>query len=56
MPLAFDVAQANPEQGRGMRISVIVCAHNEDGYLPACLRERVDIALTLYRNGTWAVA
>jgi glycosyltransferase involved in cell wall biosynthesis len=37
MALAFDSAQAKPEQGRGMIISVIVCAHNEALHLPACL-------------------
>jgi glycosyltransferase involved in cell wall biosynthesis len=38
MALAFDDARANPEQSRGMRFSVIVCAHNEAQFLPACLR------------------
>ena len=37
MALAFDDARANPEQSRGMRFSVIVCAHNEAQFLPACL-------------------
>jgi hypothetical protein len=37
----------------GLKISVIVCAHNEARYLPACLRSNVD-ALTLYRDGSWA--
>ena len=37
MALPFDVAQGNPSDRRGMRISVIVCAHNEARYLPACL-------------------
>ena len=37
MALPFDVAQGNPSDSRGMRISVIVCAHNEARYLPACL-------------------
>jgi glycosyltransferase involved in cell wall biosynthesis len=37
MTLALDDAQAYPEHGRGMSISVIVCAHNEARFLPACL-------------------
>ena len=37
MALAFDFAQAIPSGSRGMTISVIVCAHNEAHYLPACL-------------------
>lgn len=37
MALAFDLAQAIPSLSRGMTISVIVCAHNEARYLPACL-------------------
>jgi glycosyltransferase involved in cell wall biosynthesis len=37
MALPFDVAQGIPSDSRGMRISVIVCAHNEARYLPACL-------------------
>jgi glycosyltransferase involved in cell wall biosynthesis len=36
MALAFDDAQAIPSM-RGISISVIVCAHNEARYLPACL-------------------
>jgi glycosyltransferase involved in cell wall biosynthesis len=31
------MALAYPEQSRGMRFSVIVCAHNEAKFLPACL-------------------
>jgi glycosyltransferase involved in cell wall biosynthesis len=37
MALPFDDAQGIPSVSRGMRISVIVCAHNEARYLPACL-------------------
>lgn len=34
-----------------LKISVIVCAHNE---ARQALRSNVDIALTLYRDGSWA--
>jgi glycosyltransferase involved in cell wall biosynthesis len=37
MAQPFDVAQGIPSDSRGMRLSVIVCAHNEARYLPACL-------------------
>lgn len=37
MALALDVARVIPREGRGMTISVIVCAHNEAQYLGACL-------------------
>jgi glycosyltransferase involved in cell wall biosynthesis len=37
MALPFDGAQGIPSDSRGMRISVIVCAHNEARYLPGCL-------------------
>jgi glycosyltransferase involved in cell wall biosynthesis len=34
---AFGAAQDRPEPGRNIRLSVIVCAHNEAALLPACL-------------------
>ena len=37
MALPFAVAQGIPSDSRRMRFSVIVCAHNEARYLPACL-------------------
>jgi hypothetical protein len=52
-----------------LTITAIVCAYNEARVLPACLyslceksweaiaptlRANVDVALTLYRNGSWA--
>jgi glycosyltransferase involved in cell wall biosynthesis len=37
MALPFDRARGIPSDSRGMRISVIVCAHNEARYLAACL-------------------
>src|SRR5688500_9734148 len=35
--LAFDLSSGHPERRRAMRMSVIVCAHNEAQYLAACL-------------------
>ena len=37
MALAIRLRSGHPEQSRGMRLSVIVCAHNEARYLPSCL-------------------
>jgi glycosyltransferase involved in cell wall biosynthesis len=37
MALAIRLRSGHPEQGRGMRLSVIVCAHNEARYLSSCL-------------------
>ena len=37
MALALELSSGYHEQGRGMRLSVIVCAHNEAKYLSTCL-------------------
>jgi hypothetical protein len=36
------------------RISVIVCAHNAWASIKRALRSNVDVALTLFRNSSWA--
>src|SRR5262245_38373574 len=60
MALAFDDAQTNPEHGRGMRFSVIVCAHHEPQFLRACLHSLLaqsripDEALLIYNASTYS--